>query len=401
MNTAATITDPAQIPAVQLTEEALLGTARRNTSLGDFGDEADWREGFQRLLRSLNEEARLTAVGRLIAFNELLRHLENRLRVTDDIKRNPEILEVEIVKPLFMVGLPRTGSTIMHDLLAQDPANRVPMTWECHLMSPPPERATYETDPRIGICERHFEQTSRALIPEFQALHEMGAHLAQECVMLNAFDFKSVIFANQFRIPSYQRWVESADQISVYRTHKRQLQYMQWRNPRERWVLKSTGYHWGLDAICTVYPDARIVMTHRDPLKLIASHCSLVSMACSMGSDQVDRLEIGQMWSASWEEAMRRGVAFRTSGRKEAQNVFDMHFSDLVKDQVGMAQRIYRHFDIPMSDEALRRMRNFIASNPRDRHGTHRYTIEQFGLDPVKERERYRFYQDHFKVNNE
>jgi len=401
MNTTATADNPAQIPEVQLTEETLLGAARRNTSLGDFGDEADWREGFQRLLRSLNEEARLTAVGRLIAFNELLRHLENRLRVTEDIKRNPEILEVEIVKPLFMVGLPRTGSTIMHDLLAQDPANRVPMTWECHLMSPPPERATYETDPRIRICEQHFEQTSRALIPEFQALHEMGAHLAQECVMLNAFDFKSVIFANQFRIPSYQRWVESTDQTSVYRTHKRQLQYMQWRNPRERWVLKSTGYHWGLDAICTVYPDARIVMTHRDPLKLIASHCSLVSMACSMGSDQVDRLEIGRMWSTSWEEAMRRGVAFRTSGRKEAQNVFDMHFSDLVKDQVGMAQRIYRHFDIPMSDEALARMRRFIASNPRDRHGTHRYTIEQFGLDPVKERERYRFYQDHFKVNNE
>ncbi|HLS83030.1 MAG TPA: sulfotransferase, partial [Steroidobacter sp.] len=263
------------------------------------------------------------------------------------------------------------------------------------------DRATYETDPRIAICEQHFEQTSRALIPEFQALHEMGAHLAQECLMLNAFDFKSIIFANQFRIPSYQSWVESSDQTSVYRTHKRQLQYMQWRNPRERWVLKSTGYHWGLDAICTVYPDARIVMTHRDPLKLIASHCSLVSMACSMGSDQVDRLEIGQMWSRSWEEAMRRGVAFRESGRKQAQNVFDMHFSEMVNDQVGMAQRIYEHFGIPMSEQALQRMRTFIEQNPRDRHGAHRYTLEQFGLDRARERERYRFYQDYFKVAEE
>ncbi len=385
----------------KLTEQALLETARGRTGLGDFGDEADWREGFQRLVQSLNDEARLNAVGHLIAFNELLRHLENRLRVTEDLKRHPEILDVEIVKPLFMVGLPRTGSTIMHDLLAKDPANRVPMTWECHLMSPPAEAASYDTDPRIAICEQHFEQTSRALIPEFQALHEMGALLAQECLMLNAFDFRSIIFANQFRIPAYQSWVENTDPTPVYRTHKRQLQYMQWHNPRERWVLKSTGYHWGLEAICKVYPDARIVMTHRDPLKLIASHCSLVSMACSMGSDEVDRVEIGRMWSKSWEEAMRRGVAFRESGHEAARGAFDMHFAEILKDQVGMAQRIYAHFGMPMSDEARQRMRAFIAGNPRDRHGTHRYTLEQFGLDRETERARYRFYQDYFKVAEE
>jgi hypothetical protein len=398
---AATAGSPTPIPDVKLTEQALLETARGKTGLGDFGDEADWREGFQRLVQSLNDEARLNAVGRLIAFNELLRHLENRLRVTEDLKRHPEILDVEIVKPLFMVGLPRTGSTIMHDLLAKDPANRVPMTWECHLMSPPAEAASYDTDPRIAICEQHFEQTSRALIPEFQALHEMGALLAQECLMLNAFDFRSIIFANQFRIPAYQSWVENTDPTPVYRTHKRQLQYMQWHNPRERWVLKSTGYHWGLEAICKVYPDARIVMTHRDPLKLIASHCSLVSMACSMGSDEVDRVEIGQMWSKSWEEAMRRGVAFRESGHRAARGAFDMHFAEILKDQVGMAQRIYAHFDMPMSDEARQRMRTFIAGNPRDRHGTHRYTLEQFGLDRATERARYRFYQDYFKVAEE
>ncbi len=386
---------------VQLTEQQLLAAARRNTGLVDFGDDADWREGFQRLVRSLNEEARLNTMGRVIAFNELLRHLENRLRVTEDLRRHPDILNVEIVKPVFMVGLPRTGSTIMHDLLARDPANRVPMTWECHIMSPPAEAATCETDPRIALCEQHFERTSRALIPEFQALHEMGARLAQECLMLNAFDFKSIIFANQFRIPSYQRWVENADQTSLYRTHKRQLQYMQWHNPRERWVLKSTGYHWGLEAICRLYPDARIVMTHRDPLKIIPSHCSLVSMACSMGSEAVDRNEIGQMWSKSWEEAMRRGVVFRESDLPAARGAFDMHFAGIMKDPIGMAQKIYGHFGIPMTDEALRRMRTFIAGNPRDRHGTHRYTLEQFGLDRAKERARYRFYQDYFEVAEE
>ncbi len=399
MTSQATGFDYAQLPDVELTEAALLGAARVKTGLSDFGDEADWKEGFSLLLRGLNEEARLNKAGRIIAFGELSRHLENRLRVTDDIKRHPEILKVTIEKPLFVMGLPRTGSTILHDLMAQDPDNRVPMTWECNYMSPPPEAATYETDPRIADCEAHFERTSRALIPEFQAIHEMGARLAQECLMLNAFDFKSQIFSNQFWVPTYQRWVEHDDNFSVYRTHKRQLQYMQWKNPRARWVLKSTGYFWGLDAILATYPDARIVMTHRDPIKLIASHCSLVSMACGMGSDAVNPKEIGEFWSVTWENAMRRFVDFRRSGK--AGNVFDMYFSELAKDPLGMAKRIYGHFGLPLPAATEQRMGDFIARNRKERHGTHHYTLEQFGLDPARERERYRFYQDYFNVPNE
>ncbi|MBP6381807.1 MAG: sulfotransferase [Pseudomonadales bacterium] len=389
-----------EVPDVELSEQALLATARHNTGLGDFGDEADWKEGFTRLLASLNDESRLNRVGRLIAFGELLRHLENRLRVTGDIHRNPSILEVEIRKPVFVVGLPRTGSTILHDLLARDPDNRVPITWETQYMSPPAEAATYDTDPRIAVCEAHFERTSRALIPEFQAIHEMGALLAQECLMLNAFDFRSVIFANQFRIPSYEHWVETVDQTSVYRTHKRLLQYMQWHNPKQRWVLKSTGHLFALDALYAVYPDAQVIMTHRDPLKLIASHCSLVSMACSMGSDQVDKREVGEQWSVSWERAMRNGVDFRRT-RPEAATIFDMHFAELAHDPLAMVKRIYAHFDLPLSAVAEARMRDFIEHNPKERHGVHRYTLQEFGLDPERERERYRFYQDYFGVANE
>ena len=197
--------DYSNLPDVELTEAAVLAAAREKTGLSDFGDEADWKEGFTLLLKGLNEEARLSKIGRIVAFGEVLRHLENRLRVTDDIKRNPEILQVKIEKPVFLMGLPRTGSTILHDLMAQDPDNRVPMTWECNYMSPPPEAATYDTDPRIADCVAHLERTAAALIPEFQAIHEMGALLAQECLMLNAFDFKSQIFSNQFWVPTYQR----------------------------------------------------------------------------------------------------------------------------------------------------------------------------------------------------
>lgn len=391
------VADSNELPDVELSEQVLLATARQNTGLDDFGDEAEWKEGFTRLLAALNDEARLNAVGRVIAFGEVLRHLENRLQVTEDIRRNPSILEVEIRKPVFVVGLPRTGSTILHDLLARDPDSRVPMTWETQYMSPPAEAATFDTDPRIARCEAHFEQTSRALIPEFQAIHEMGALLAQECLMLNAFDFKSVIFANQFRIPSYEQWVETSDQVSLYRSHKRLLQYMQWRNPKQRWVLKSTGHLFGLPALYEVYPDAQVIMTHRDPLKLIASHCSLVAMACSMGSDQVDRNEIGEMWSVSWERAMRNGVEFRRT-RAEAATIFDMHFAELAGDPIAMVRRIYAHFELPLPAATEARMREFIDGNPKERHGVHRYRLQDFGLDPARERERYRFYQNYFAV---
>ena len=234
-----------EIPTVRLDEKSLMEEAMKNTGLSDFGDES-FLEGFRRLLDSLQNEGRLTPIGRLIAHGLVLRNLENRLSVSEDWKRYPEMGKEEIVKPIFVVGLPRTGSTILHDILARDPGNRVPLTWECHRPSPPPERATYETDPRIAECEEYLEQTSRALIPEFQAIHPMGALLAQECVMLQAHDFTSIIFAHQFRIPSYQAWVESTDLSSVYATHRRQLQYMQWRCPGERWVLKSVGHLWGL-----------------------------------------------------------------------------------------------------------------------------------------------------------
>jgi hypothetical protein len=388
---------PADLPEVSLDEASLLEEARVSTGLDDFGAPS-FREGLQRLLDSLEREARLNAIGRLIAHGEVLRHLQNRLRVTADWKRWPEMGNVAIEKPIFVVGLPRTGSTTLHDLFAQADNNRVPLTWECHQPSPPPERASYDTDARIAACQAHIDMTSGALIPEFKAIHPMGALLAQECVMLQAFDFMSIIFANQFRIPSYERWVEDVDLRPSYATHRQQLQYMQWRCPGECWVLKSVGHLWGLEALFDIYPDARVVMTHRDPLKLIASHCSLVSMACSMGTDQVDDAEIGRDWSRSWEGAMRRGIAFRESGKVSPDSFFDMHFDAFIEDPVAMVRRIYEHFGLDLAPADAERMSDFLAENPPGKHGKHSYTLEQFGLDPSAERDRYRFYQEYYGV---
>ncbi len=392
-----------QIPAdtaVALDEGSLMDEAARNTSLSDFGS-GYFREGLRRLLDSLEGEGQLNLTGRRIAHALVLRHLENRLRVVRDWQRYPEMGGEKIVRPLFVVGLPRTGSTILHDLLAQDPDNRVPMTWECHRPSPPPERATYDTDPRIAECEAWIASTSGRLIPEFKAVHPMGARLAQECVMLQGYDFLSIIFANQFRVPSYQKWVETTDLTSVYATHRRQLQYMQWRCASVRWALKSTGHLWGLDRLFATYPDALIVLTHRDPLKFIASHASLVSIARRMGSDAVDPVEIGREWSASWERALRKGMAFRESGTVSARQFLDVQYTEFVRDPIATIRRVYSHFDMPFRAEAERRMIAFLAANPQGKHGEHRYTLEQFGLDAEAERERFRFYSDHYGVEPE
>lgn len=386
--------------SVTLDERELLAQAVAKTGLDDFGPPS-FREGLARLVDSLEREARLSAVGRRIAHGEISRHLENRLAVAADWKRYPEMGDERIVRPLFVVGLPRTGSTILHDLLARDPDNRVPLTWECHHPSPPPERATYETDPRIALSEAHFERTSRALIPEFKAIHPMGARLAQECVMLQAFDFTSVIFHHEFRVPSYQAWVESCDLGPVYETHRRQLQYMQWRCPGVRWVLKSVGHLWGLDRLFARYPDALVVQTHRDPLKFIASHASLVTMARRMGSDVVDPEEIGREWSASWERALRAGMAFRATGAVDEARFFDLHYVDLVRDPIAMVRRIYEHFGFVLGAAAEERMHHFLAENPQGKHGGHRYRVEQFGLDPDRLREQFRFYQEHYRVASE
>ena len=230
------------VPLVRLDEERLLTEATRRTGLSDFGDE--WfRDPLRRLLDAYEKEAALTTLGRLIARNDILRLLENRLRLIDTWKRHPEILSTPICQPIVIIGLPRTGTTILHELLAQDPANRVPLTWEVMHPWPPPERATYVSDPRIAQVAKHFSRIDQVL-PGFQAIHPMGAQLPQECVALMAHDFATMIYHTTNSVPSYQAWLEAADLRPVYASHRQQLQYLQWRCAGDRWVLKSPGHLW-------------------------------------------------------------------------------------------------------------------------------------------------------------
>jgi hypothetical protein len=377
----------AGLPLVRLDEATLVARATRETGLADFGDDR-FRVPLRRLLDAFEREAALTVLGRLIARTDVVRLLANRLRMVDAHARNPEIGDAEIRAPIFVVGLPRTGTSILHELLAQDPANRVPMTWEVMHPWPAPERATYETDPRIAAVEKHFAGVDR-LIPGFKTMHPMGARLPQECVALTAHDFATMLFSTTHHVPGYQAWLDGADLRWVYASHRRQLQYLQWKCPAERWVLKSPGHLWALDALLAVYPDARIVQTHRDPLQVIASLASLVTLLRSLAE-----------WTARLADGLARATAVRDRLPAGAR-VLDVQFAELMRDEVAMVRRIYAHFDLGLSGEVEALMRRFLTENPREKHGRHRYTLAAAGLDEPTERRRYAAYQERVGVPSE
>lgn len=386
----------AGLPIVRLDEGALVARAVRQTGLDDFGDEA-FREPLRRLLDAFEREARLTLLGRVIARTDVVRLLANRLWMTEVRRRHPGIDAGDVRRPIVIVGLPRTGTTILHELMAQDPANRVPMTWEVMHPWPPPERATYDTDPRIAEVERHFAGVER-LIPGFQSMHPMGARLPQECVALTAHDFATMLFSTTHDVPGYQAWLDAADLRWVYASHRRQLQYLQWRCPAERWVLKSPGHLWALDALLAVYPDACVVHTHRDPLRVVASLASLVALLRALASDHVDRTAIGREWTERLADGLARATAIRDRGLAPTASVVDVHFRDFMRDEVGTVRRIYEHFGLDLTPDAEARMRRYLAANPQDRHGRHRYTIAAAGLQEAEERRRYASYVERFGV---
>lgn len=384
---------------VDLAPEKLLAAARKRTGLQNFG-EPTFRQPLERLLASLEEEAELTLLGRMVARGDVLGLLENRLRLVDAFARNPEIAEAPIRRPIFVLGLPRTGTSILHELLALDPRNRVPMSWEVKYPFPPPERARYTTDPRIRRVEEELGRVDK-LSPEFKKMHRMGAELPQECVAITSLAFASMIFDTQYRVPSYQAWLDAADMAPAYRLHRRFLQLLQWKCPGERWVLKSPGHLWALDALLDEYPDARIVQTHRDPVRVLSSVSSLITTLRGLASDAPDLQEIARHWTGLMADGLSRTMHVRESGRLSDDRVVDVRFAEFMKDPIGEISRIYRHFGDELDGAAAQAMRRFLDANPSDKHGAHTYTFADTGLDLAEERARFRAYQERFSVPTE
>ncbi|HET9542967.1 MAG TPA: sulfotransferase [Acidimicrobiales bacterium] len=389
------------MPSPAFDRDDLLAKAQeRAGGLTDLGP-GPFLDGMDRFVDSLNAEARLNDIGRFIAEERVLLHVTNRLLYTHDREQHPEIASVDVVKPVFIIGLPRTGTTILHDILNQDPANRAPLTWELMFPSPPPEASIGDEDPRVAACQ--------ATIPDddlqstlFKAMHPMGATLSQECVVMMGEAMVTPLFHNQFRVPAYQDWVDDgADWSAVYAFHRRQLQHLWWHKPGDRWMLKTGAHMWGLDQLLATYPDARIVFTHRDPVKSMTSYASLTTLVRSMGSDDVDPHEIAADWTARLKRMLERSMAVRTARDYPDAVFYDMYFSDFVADQFAEVERIYDALDLPMSAEGATGMRQYIADHPKGVDGIHRYRPEEYGVDPDTVRRDFAPYIERFGLEPE
>ena len=388
------------IPVGRLAPDNLLERARANTGLSDFGPNS-FRESLEHLIASLESDAGLTALGYTLAAQQLTDALENRLRLNACIADTPEITREPITRPVFIIGMPRTGTSILHELASQDPNVRVPLTWEVTRPTPPPETARYTSDPRIRECNESLAGTER-LIPGFRKMHRMDAQLPQEDVSITSLEFTSMVYEAAFRLPSYTAWFHhEADMGPAYRLHRRFLQVLQWRCPADRWILKTPGHLWALDALLAEYPDACLVQTHRDPLKIVSSLTSLLTTLRALASDRIDPHEIAREWSELNAQAYDASIDARENGLIAPDRVIDIHFHDFMADPFAQIRRIYDRFGLDYNDAVDERMRSYLAEHSDQEHGKHVHRFEDTGLDVGEARERVQRYVDYFDVQRE
>ena len=379
---------------VDLDPESMILTAQQRAGLKEFG-EPDFRKALNSLVTACRQEAQLNLVGKLALRSDVLRVLRNRLLMEQDRKDHPAIAAQPISRPLFVVGLPRSGTTFLHRLLSQDPSNRVPLTWEGMLPSPPPETATRNSDPRIEFAERQVRWFLR-LNPGFQRIHPVGARLAEECVLLHSHSFVSYQFDTMYRIPSYSDWMAVQDFEDSYRVHRQVLQHLQWRCSGERWVLKAPNHLFQIPTLLRTYPDACLVWTHRTPLDTLASLSSLCTELRRVFSDEVNPKAIGPELAATWSEGVKRAMAALDSGTIPSGRILHVPYDTLIRDPLATVRKVYDQFGLPGFENAEARLRDFPMNNPKGRFGRHDYSLEQFGLDMEEERHRFGNYIHRF-----
>lgn len=382
----------------RLNADALVAKAQESAKLDDFG-RGGWQEGFKILVDSINDEGNLNQLGRMIMGALLDTTLQMRLRVVDWANRHPGVAREQIAAPIVVSGLPRTGTTLLSNLLDLDPMNRSLLAWEAAAVAPPPTLSNHREDPRIAASVDGSSRLAK-LAPSVQAMHPMAATLPTECVTLLGGEFKSIHFETQGTFDSYGAWFESCDMVAAYEFHRLCLQVLQSTIPTERWALKTPGHMWHMDAVYAVYPDARVVWTHRDPLKVVGSVASLNCTLHATNTDKVDFAAVARDWRDKCLHAVAVGTESRDR-RGSDDTVFDLQYAELMDDPVGSVERIYRHFGMELDDLGRRKMEVWMKENPQDRFGRHRYTLDQFGLSADDLREQFAAYVERYEVPSE
>ena len=371
--------------------DTLVEQAKARTGLSDLGPDT-WQEGLGVLVRSLNQEAALTEHGERVLAGRIVDLLAERLKFEQSWKDNPSIADEQIVRPVIGIGLGRSGSNALGFVMAQDPNRRVLRAWEAHFPSPPPEKATQDTDPRIEQQSiRH--KAEREDFPESGDKVPSDPRGPTECVFLLALDFRSQLFEAWGRNPSYSEWLFSCDMEPAYCYHKRVLQMLQWHCGPKDWFIRSPPHMHGVFELDRTYPDARYIQTHRNVDDMIPSEAALFSSLLTSLTTDPDEPYIGRHLADVRVICLQRLMAFRD---QNPDRFFDIGFYEMAADIMGKIRELYAWLGDELTDEAAGRMEAWWNANSKGRHGARSYDAARFGVDPDELKQRFAFYHDRF-----
>ena len=401
MNTLGRYMDAASIVPIDV--DSMLRSACEQAGLYDYGDDG-FREGLIALVDSLNNEAQLHLVGRIIARTEISRLLQSRLAIIEAEKRHPEIHDEEITEPLFIVGMGRTGSSILYEYFMQDPAHRAPLAWEKKLPAPPLDPSAGEA----GAADRiDWIEAETALMYDvdesLMSKHEAHARLPEECSQLMAHEFMSGHFFSRNNVPGYALWNAMADVRPALQMHKRILKILQWRDAspqKPRWILKYGGHMGKMPELFETYPDAKVIHTHRDPAVVVQSMTSLIASLRLMRSDEFDAQTSAEMLNAGMARGLEKLIGEREQGVIPAAQIADIHFDQLMSDTTGAIETAYRQLDMPFTAQAKSAIEAYMQARPRTKHGKHIYAYAD-AVNIEREKQRFATYMNHYQVSKE
>lgn len=377
--------------------DELLAQASEQTGLDDYGDPA-FREGLDRYVASLDGEAQLNDLGAMALPASLVAALANRLKVVDWAKAHPAVTEERIEAPVVVIGMFRAGTTFLSNLLDRDPANRALLAWESQDSAPPPGPDERTSGPRVDAAQGGVDMLE-ALNPAISAIHHEAATDPTECIAVMGQAFQSISWEAIANVPSYGAWWRAADDRPAYEYHQLVLQTLQSGGARGRWTLKSPHHALALDALVETYPDARLVLLHRDPVALVGSVCSLIDVMSSTFSDADHRDYIARHWTDTLEESVRRIDDFRA--RRPEHPVHDVRYADLARDPVGTVRGLYAALGLEPGAGGFEAMADHVVRHPRGELGGHAYDVARFGLAEGELRERFAGYVSAYDVEAE
>ena len=361
-----------------LDSKQIINAAKNQTNLEYFGNPL-FLEGFECLVQSINEEADLNDIGMEAQQHRLIGILANLLRIENACIQHPEILTEEIKSPVVIVGLPRTGSTMTHRLLASDPRHTAMLWWEGRYPAMLDNEVRGHPIERMEMGKAEVEAVMQAS-PEALTIHPWDYKGADEEILLLEHTFFSTVPESFMRLPTYSKWVESQDHIHAYAQLKIMLKYLQWQNPgrdKKRWVLKSPHHLGFIDKLLNIFPDSKVIQTHRDPLKTVPSFCSMCSNLFEPLTNSYDKNEIGHHWAHKLAKVLNHCMEISNLNQE---NFLNLEFKKMIKDPILEMEEVYMFIDEDFTDQAENAMNAWKEENQHEM-GAHQYSLEEFGLE--------------------